>query len=114
MSNMIVFANGPFHIFEKVRSVANSLSSQLGEMFSCMICYPTWNGIILSVISLVIGVYFTPFTLLFNGEHVILTVLFDGCLGSGSTWLIHNIEEYYERSNIVYTDEDDKIEVNNG
>lgn len=114
MSNMIVFSNGPFHIFEKLRTCANNMSEQLGELFSCMICYPTWNGIILSVVSLVIGVYFTPFTILFNGNYVILTILFDGCFGSGSTWLIHNIEEYFERSNITYIDESDKIDVNNG
>lgn len=114
MSNMIVFSNGPFHIFQKLRNFAEKISSQLGELFSCMICYPTWNGMILSAISLILGVYFTPFTLIFNGNYVLLTLLLDGCLGSGSTWLIHNIEEYFERSNVVYADEDEKIDITNG
>lgn len=114
MSNMIVFSNGPFHVFEKFRAFANNLSEQLGELFSCMICYPTWNGFILSAVALITGVYFTPFTILFNGHYVLLTVLFDGCFGSGTTWLIHNIEEYFERANVTYEDEDEKIKINNG
>ena len=112
MSNIIVFSNGPFHIFEKFRNLMSELSGQLGELFSCMICYPTWNGMILSALSLILGVYFTPFTLLFNGEYVIITIVLDGAIGSGSTWLIHNIEEYFERANITYTDNDDKINLN--
>lgn len=112
MSNIVVFSNGPFHIFYKFRNLMSGLSDQLGELFSCMICYPTWNGMILSVVSLVLGVYFTPFTMLLGNSHPVISVILDGAIGSGSSWLIHNVEEYFERSGITYTDEDDKINLN--
>ena len=97
MSNMVVYANGPFHIFEWWRNTAFKIHPQLGELFTCMICYPTWNGMLLSVVSLLVGINFTPFTVIFDGSYWLLAILFDGCVGSGATWVIHNIEEYFER-----------------
>lgn len=114
MSNMIVYSNGPFHCFLHFRNLMGKISKQFEELFSCMICYPTWNAMMLSVVGLIIGVSFTPFSLIFAGHYPLLTILFDGCFGSGSTWFIHNIEEYFERSNVHYVDEDveNQIEIN--
>ena len=112
LSNMIVYAAGPFHIFEKFRNLMGRIHIQFAELFSCMICYPTWNAIMLSALALIIGIHFTPFTIIFGGSYPILTVLLDGGFGSGTTWLIHNIEEWFERGNQSYDeDENDVIQV---
>lgn len=113
MSNMIVYAAGPFHIFEHFRNLMGKIHVQFAELFSCMICYPTWNGIMLSILSLILGIHFTPFTLIFDGHYPVITVLLDGCFGSGTSWLIHNIEEWFERGNQNIDNDEDVIEVHN-
>lgn len=110
IANMVVFSNGPFHIFLNFRKLMEKIHSQLYELVTCMICFPTYSAALLSFIALIIGVNFTPFTLVFAGSHPILTVLFDALFGSGSAWLIHNVEEFFERSNNVqYEDEHDNV-----
>lgn len=113
MSNMIVYSSGPFHCFLHFRNLMGKISKHLEELFSCMICYPTWNAMLLSIVSIIIGIHFTPFTLIFAGTHPFLSILLDGCFGSGSAWLIHTIQEYYERKSVQYEDEDptNQIEV---
>lgn len=115
MSNMVVYANGPFHIFSWWRETAFKIHPQLGEMFTCMICYPTWNGMLLSLVSFLIGIHFTPMMSIFNGEYWPLAILLDGCVGSGTTWVIHNIEEWFEKNSYYDVTEDnddnDTIEV---
>jgi hypothetical protein len=107
ISNMIVYSNGPFHIFSKWRAFTEKIHPMVGELFSCMMCFPFWVGLIISAIDLFIfGGLLTPFNiLLFNhpiGISKIITVLFlDGSLSSGTTWVLHNIEEYFE-SNSKY------------
>ena len=102
LSNMIVFASGPFHIFKKTRTLFNKISPQLGEFISCMICFPTWVGIGLSALNLFVfkDVSLTPFNVVFNGEtewySYLACMLFDGALASGTTWFIHNVEEFFE------------------
>lgn len=110
LSNMVVYSNGPFGMFRKWREFSNRINEGFGELFSCMICFPTWAGMILSTINLFFGgslIMFTPMNLLFNesifeynGELFwilsVIIILIDGLIGSGTTWLIHNIEEWFE------------------
>ena len=111
MSNIVVYARGPFHIFEWWRNTAFKIHPQLGEMFSCMICYPTWNAIMLTGLSYLIGIQLTPFTIVFNWEYPIITALLDGAIGSGTTWIIHNIEEWFEKNaGILYEDQTEEQE----
>jgi hypothetical protein len=109
-SNMVVYSNGPFGVFRKWRELSNKISEGFGELFSCMICFPTWAGMILSAINLFLIeniIMFTPMNLLMN-ESVFdysgitfwlisfVIILVDGLIGSGTTWIIHNIEEWFE------------------
>jgi hypothetical protein len=103
ISNMFVFAMGPFHIFDKIRNTAKKIHPQLEELFSCMICFPTWVGMGLSAVNLIFLPYysFTPFNLILPGSEWYIIILLDGFFASGSTWLIHTVQEAIERTNSV-------------
>jgi len=110
-SNIVVYSNGPFDICLKWRELTDKIHPKFGELFSCMMCYPMWFGIFLSGINLFlfnnIELYFTPMNYIFGDNiftyvgkdfWVISTVimLIDGFVSSGTSWVIHNIEEYFE------------------
>lgn len=101
LANMIVYASGPFRIFERWRNFTHSIHEQVGELFTCMMCLSTWIGLGLSAadIWLVPSIAFTPFNMVFGGSHIILTLLLDMSFTSGMVWVIHQAEEALERSN---------------
>ena len=100
--NIIVFANGPFHIFLKMHQYFKQHHPMLEEMFSCMICLPTWVGMFLSAVNLILFP-FTPFTpmnvILYTENLWPLVIFFDGLIASSGNWLIHTFQEMMERSN---------------
>ena len=101
ISNIFVYSSGPFHLFEKIREYGDMLPSNLGDMFHCMICFPTWVGIILSLINVFLfpSILFTPFyTLLHNIDLWWLIILLDGAIASGGNWLIHTLQEHLEKN----------------
>ena len=109
ISNMIIFARGPFGIFEKWREFAHTISDGFGELFTCPMCFSTWIGLIFSLINiyLVPMVAFTPFNMIFGvGNHVILTLIMDMGLTSGCVWLLHQLEEMMERTGVYYEEEE--------
>jgi hypothetical protein len=103
LSNIIIYSSGPFNIFTKFRENSNKyLPSNLGELFECMICFPTWVGLIMSTINIIFcpNISFTPFMLIFqNIEYWYLIIPFDGFFTSGIVWLIHTFQEMMERVN---------------
>ena len=99
ISNMLVYAAGPFNIFEKYRDFMHTMPSNLGEGSECMICTPTQVGIVLSVIDVLLWQFnFTPGNLLIGeyAEFWLLAIALDGALASGTTWLIHTVQEAVE------------------
>lgn len=109
LSNMVVFSNGPFDMLKGWRNLTNKIHPKLGELFSCMMCFPTWVGMGLSAINLffVTDIPFTPMNSLcdsyivdYNTLTFFVIILIDGAIASGSSWVIHNIEEYFERGNL--------------
>lgn len=103
ISNEVIYSDGPFNIFIKWRNFTNRINDNFGKLFSCMMCFPFWVGAIISAVDLFLfgGVVFTPYNIIFqsqpNNIYKIIAVLFlDGSLSSGTTWIIHNIEEYFE------------------
>lgn len=104
LSNMMIYGTGPFNVFEKWRSFTEHVSQPLNKLFTCMMCLPFWIGAILSVIDifLLTTTVFTPMNIIIPlTEMRLLTYVFipllDGFISSGATWLIHNIEEFFER-----------------
>lgn len=85
ITNIIIFGS----IFEKLRTILNKISPKLlGKLFSCPLCLSFWVGVGLSLI------ISTPIT--YNINHYTLLFL-TGCLTSGCVWLIHTIQEFFER-----------------
>lgn len=99
MSNIIVFSS----IFKGWRNLWTQISPNFfGVLFSCMICWPFWNGILGSwlvwsptehyqVVTEGINMYF------FTIPKGLISVFLDGCLTSGAVWMIHTLQEGIER-----------------
>lgn len=98
LSNMVVFASGPFRIFEKIRQITNLISEHFGQLFNCMICFPGNLGWIFSLINwFLIPIPITPFNMLLVGTNLWwLAMICDCCFTSGIVWIIHNIESFFE------------------
>jgi hypothetical protein len=96
-TQMLVYLNGPFHIFEKFRNLMQRTNEQLGELIGCEACTSTWVSFIISAINLIFipSVAFTPFNLLLGGSGLWwLIILLDGLFGSGVAWLLFRLEDY--------------------
>jgi len=88
ISNIMVFSS----IFEGWRLFWKRHNpSVLGELFSCMICLPFWVGIFLSFTIFSISDFYLYIT------ENIFKYFFDGCLTSGGVWLIHTLQEKWEK-----------------
>lgn len=105
LSNMVIYSKGPFHMFEKWRRWTDKVSPMFGELFSCMMCFPFWAGVLFSIIDIFIltSVVITPFgvlmvTIPISFWSTTMICFFNGILSSGTTWLIHNMEEFFENS----------------
>ena len=93
ISNIIVFGS----LFSGLRETAEIYNpSFFGKLFTCMMCTPWWVGFILSLGSHIIGyTEFSPFYS--NGlENMYISIFLDSCLISGTTWLIHTVQEKLE------------------
>jgi len=99
--NIIVFANGPFHIFKRMHEFFKENYPMLEEMTSCMICLPTWCGFFLSAVNLIFFPFipFTPMNavLLYTENLWPIAIFFDGLIASGGNWLLHTLQEMMER-----------------
>ena len=102
--NMILFARGPFGVFERWRNFAHRVSDGFGELFTCPMCLSTWVGLIFSAINIWLAptVAFTPFNMVFGvGNYILLVLIMDMGFTSGIVWLIHQFEEMMERIGVV-------------
>jgi len=108
IANMVCYAEGPWGIFEWWREVADHISEGFGKLFNCMMCFSTWVGLLASIVDLLIpSAVFTPFNLILVGTSLWwLIPILDAGLTSGAVWLLHNLEEAFERHGaIAYIDE---------
>jgi len=93
ISNIIVHGS----IFEKLRNKADDINPGFfGALLGCMMCTPFWVGFFLSL-SFQLGGYSNLSPLAHYGvDCIYLSVFLDACLISGTTWLIHTIQEHFE------------------
>ena len=112
ITNMFVYAEGPWGVFAKIRKLAKRISSGLGDLFSCMMCFSTWIGLILSIVDILLPtIVFTPFNIILFGSGLWwLIPILDAGFTSGMVWLIHNFEEACERHGAVEYDNEDENE----
>ena len=99
LSNMMVFGNGPFRIFEHIRNLSSSISEHFGKLFSCMMCFPANVGLFFSLIDwfLIKDVAILPFNILLAGTGLWWhAAILDCCFKSVGVWLIHNVELFFE------------------
>lgn len=92
ITNILVFGS----IFQKWRDFWNKINpSFFGKLVTCPLCLSTWIGGILSTLFIYFG-YSTPFT-----EYGItilpLLIFLDACFISGCVWIIHTLQEYFEK-----------------
>lgn len=108
IANMVCYAEGPWGIFEWWREVADNISEGFGKLFNCMMCFSTWVGLLASIVDLLLPTaVFTPFNLILAGSGLWwLIAILDAGFTSGAVWLLHNLEEAFERHGaIAYIDE---------
>lgn len=99
ISWMFVFSDGPFHIFSIIRKISNSISEHFGQLFSCMVCFPSNLSWVMSLIDwfFLPQIAFTPFNILLTGTGLWwLAILMDIGFGAGIVWAIHNIVSFFE------------------
>lgn len=94
ISNIIIFGS----IFQSFRNFWEKKSPNFfGKLFNCMICLPTYIGFFISIGAHVTGMLqFSPFASM-GLDLPFIAIFLDGCLASGSVWLIHTLQEYFER-----------------
>jgi len=93
ISNIVVHGS----IFNGFREFWNRVSPNFfGTLFSCMICFPTYVGFLLSTIFQTMG-YDNLSPLTSQGvDNMFLSIFLDGCLASGTVFIVHIIEEWFE------------------
>jgi len=93
ISNIVVFGS----LFEGFRNFTDTISPNFfGKLFSCMMCTPWWVGFSLSLGTQLTGyTQFSPFYS-YGLECIYISIFLDACLISGTTWLIHTIQEHLE------------------
>ena len=95
-TQMIVYLNGPFQMFEHFRNFMQGISDQLGELISCEACTSVWVSFFISALNLIFipSIAFTPFNLLLGCTGLWwLIILLDGLFGCGIVWMLFRIED---------------------
>ena len=92
ITNILIFGS----IFSGWRTFWSKINPTFfGKLFTCPMCLSTWVGFILSYVFTYYN-YDTPFTSYgINIDY--LKIFLDGCFVSGCVWIIHNLEEAFER-----------------
>ena len=102
---------GPFNILVKWRAFADWVGPNFGMLFSCMMCFPTNVGIVMSLLNwFLIPACFTPFNLVFADFHnvwwmSIVAALMDGFATAAVCYTVHNINDYIDKSTPIFEDE---------
>lgn len=88
-------------IFERWRIFLSTFGTggySLYKLFTCFMCLGTWMGFAVSFIMIKFDyVMLTPLGSI-GVDDKVLNIFLSGLLSGGTTWLIHNIEEMFERA----------------
>lgn len=93
ISNIVVYSS----LFEKPRELFNRINpSFLGKLVSCMMCFPTWVGFLVSYAFYYFG--FQELTPCGSWGITLpwLVIFLDGMIASATSWLLNTIQEYFE------------------
>jgi hypothetical protein len=67
-----------------------------GKLFTCPMCLSMWVGMVLSFMFINYG-WVTPMSS-YGLDITYITIFLDGCLVSGGVWILHTIQEFFERA----------------
>jgi len=91
-TNIMVFGS----LFDKWRGFWTKVSPNFfGKLFGCPMCLGTWVGFLLSAIFQTFG-WHTPMEM-YGVEMFWAATFLDGILISGCVWIIHTVQEWFER-----------------
>ena len=94
ITNIFVFGS----IFEGWRNFWSDHNPNfMGKLFSCPMCLSVWVGFSVSTIFLTYGLSTPMF--LYGCMNIPMCVFFDGLFSGGIVWLLHTLQEYFERGN---------------
>jgi hypothetical protein len=110
-SNIIVYGS-IFQRFREFVGVYKEPQTFLGKLFGCMMCLPFWVGVFYSItlysptynffinnMPIQSNISIDLFDYLFIEKYNIniFFTFIDGVIGSGGAWLIHTIQEFFEK-----------------
>lgn len=99
ITNILVFGS----IFEWWRSFWTKFNpSFFGKLFTCPMCLSMWVGSVLSYI-LIDYDFMTPWSLMTTPNEYV-SMFLNGCISSGFVWVLHTIQEWFERGNYDKTE----------
>ena len=104
LANTLIYAHGPFHVFDAMHNIAKKIHPQLEELLSCFICLSWWIGMMFSLMNIFLFPLwnFTPMNMLMSCQMVsqywYVAMFLDGAFTSGLVWLINTIQDYYEKN----------------
>lgn len=108
LSNLLVYGSGPFDILQKNRDFCNKYIPVLGNMLKCMMCTSANIGWISSLLNMLLlpSIKITPYYLLIGDTSLwFIIIFFDLAFTSGAVWLIHTLQEMFERAFPIYEEE---------
>jgi hypothetical protein len=87
-----------FEGFRKSLAKFGTGGYSLHKLFTCFMCLGTWMGFAVSAILIMFGYSkLTPMGSL-GVDNIYLMVFLNGLLSAGGVWLIHTIQETFERA----------------
>ena len=95
--NNLIFGS----VFEGFRTFLAKFGTSgysLHKLFTCFMCLGTWMGFAITTILILTGNP-TPFTT----NNTLLTIFLHGLFSTGGVWLIHTIQEAFERAFVINT-----------
>jgi len=102
LSNLLVFGMGPYDMLDWIRNTSKKVFGKLGNMLDCMMCTSFNIGWVVSLLNflLIPAIGLTPMMVVYGTLLPWYVIIFcDGCITSGSVWLINTLQEYFERGN---------------
>lgn len=99
ISFAFVESMGPFNLFHYIREYMGKIHSTFADLFDCMFCFPTWVGLVLSIVNILLfpTIAFTPMMLLFDMPWYI-TIIGDMFATASGVYLTNSVVEYLTKN----------------
>lgn len=98
---------GPANIFYHIRRIAESISDNVGLLFTCPLCFGTNLGWVLSVLNwFFIPIKLTPFNIILHDTNLWwLTLILDACFTGAVCKIIYNLDDYIDKITPIFEEE---------